>query len=117
MILADTSVWIDHFRYGTNGLAALLLDDRIAMHPLVTAELALGSLKRRAEVLDYLDALPQISEASRSEIRFLVETQKLWGLGLGWVDVSLLASARLAGCRFWTMDKRLAQAARRLDLA
>ena len=87
------------------------------MHPMITAELSLGSLKRRAEVLEYLDALPQIAEASRSEVRFLIETQKLWGLGLGWVDVSLLASARLADCRFWTMDKRLAQAARRLGLA
>jgi len=37
--------------------------------------------------------------------------------GLGWIDVHLLAAARLSGTTPWTRDRRLASAARRLNLA
>jgi predicted nucleic acid-binding protein len=36
---------------------------------------------------------------------------------LGWIDVHLLASAMLSKCEFWTLDKRLAQAAEELGLS
>ncbi len=36
------------------------------------------------------------------------------GRGLGWIDVGLLASARLAGARLWTKDRALRTAARGL---
>jgi len=46
-----------------------------------------------------------------------VDAHALMGIGLGWVDVHLLASAALAGERFWTQDRRLTNAARRLGVA
>ncbi len=53
----------------------------------------------------------------------LVEVEHLRGLnmhlfrrGLGWVDAHLLASARLTGCAFWTLDNRLRRAAASLNL-
>jgi predicted nucleic acid-binding protein len=46
-----------------------------------------------------------------------VETHGLAGVGLGWIDVHLLASACLAGHDLWTNDRRLEAAARRLGLA
>ncbi len=47
----------------------------------------------------------------------LVETRRLWGHGLGWVDQHLLAATLLAGCRLWTRDKALDAAADELQIA
>jgi predicted nucleic acid-binding protein len=48
-------------------------------------------------------------------MRFL-ETNRLMRCGLGWIDVHLLASATLASLPFWTLDQRLATAARGLGI-
>jgi len=40
MILADTSVWIDHFRSETHELRVALNQGQIVTHPFVVAELA-----------------------------------------------------------------------------
>ena len=40
MILADTSVWIDHLRSENLQLTVLLRDDQVLMHPMVVGELA-----------------------------------------------------------------------------
>ena len=37
----------------------------------------------------------------------LVEANDLAGSGLGWIDVHLLASARVSGVRLWTGDVQL----------
>jgi predicted nucleic acid-binding protein len=117
MTLADTSVWIEHFRHGQVGLAPLLSKAQILMHPFVWGELACGSLKNRAAVLSHLEYLPAVTIATHSEVLMLIETHKLWSLGLGWIDCHLLASSFLADCRFWTLDKRLAQAAARIGVS
>jgi predicted nucleic acid-binding protein len=39
------------------------------------------------------------------------------GKGIGYIDVHLLASARLAGASLWTRDKRLQSVAVELGLA
>jgi predicted nucleic acid-binding protein len=49
MILADTSVWVEHFRRGQKTPMALLEDAEIVMHPFAVGELAVGQLPRRAE--------------------------------------------------------------------
>jgi predicted nucleic acid-binding protein len=117
MFLVDTSVWIEHFRRGLPDLAECLSSGLVLMHPWVCGELACGNLKDRTTILDELIALPSAKLASNSEALDLIEARKLWGHGLGWVDVNLLASALLSGCRFWTLDKQLQQAASRLNLA
>jgi predicted nucleic acid-binding protein len=115
MFLVDTSVWIEHFRRGSSDLAARLSDGLVLMHPCVSGELACGRLNNRAAVLSDLTTLPMVKLATDSEVLHMIEDRKFWGRGLGWVDVHLLASALLSHCRFWTLDKRLAQAA--VDLA
>ena len=117
MILADTSIWIEHFRYGENGLGARLIEGQILIHPFVCGDLACGNLKDRAAFLARLNALPEAITASNTDVMTLIEEHKLWGLGIGWVDVHLLASSLRSSCRFWTLDKRLAQAAEHLGLA
>ncbi len=39
-VLVDTSVWIDHFRFGNARLVSLLSHDAVLMHPYVLLELA-----------------------------------------------------------------------------
>lgn len=46
-----------------------------------------------------------------------VESHRLTGRGLVYVDVHLLASVMLHGAMFWTLDRRLAEIAGRLDVA
>lgn len=117
MILVDTSVWVDHLRAADRQLAGLLLGEAVLCHPFVVGELACGPLNRRSEILGLLRHLPQAPVVEHEEVLAFVEANALMGSGLGWVDVHLLASATLAGERFWTRDRRLAQAARRLGVA
>jgi len=118
MILADTSVWIDHLRSGNERLADLLNRTQVMAHPFVIGELSCGNLRRRTEVLRLLNDLPQASVASQDEVLHLIERKKLMGLGLGFIDAHLLASAVLSDTAvIWTRDKRLQKIARKLKLA
>ena len=111
MILVDTSVWIAHFRKGRSRLGELLSEALVMVHPFVMGELACGNLKNRARILSDLEALPSAVSATHEEVMRLIEDRKLWGLGIGWIDAHLLASALLSDCRFWTLDGRLLRAA------
>jgi len=42
LILADTSIWIDHLRSGNKELRKHLKQGHIVIHPFIIAELALG---------------------------------------------------------------------------
>lgn len=118
MILADTTIWIDHLRHGDTALAAALKAEKIVIHPFVIGELALGNLRPRDTVLAELHRLPLLMVADDDEVMHLIERGPLFGLGIGYVDAHLLAAARLApGTTLWTRDKRLAAAAALLSLA
>ncbi len=118
MILVDTSVWIDYLHAGDERLSAALNAGLVLMHPMVLGELACGTLRNRAAVLDLLSNLPSAPRASDAEVLALLERGTLMGRGIGYVDVHLLASATLAGtARLWTRDKRLAAVAAELALA
>jgi predicted nucleic acid-binding protein len=117
MILVDTSVWVDHLRHGDAKLAALLTKGQVLIHPFVIGELALGSLRKRDAILQLLSDLPQAIIASETETLNFIKMYTLFGLGIGYVDAHLLASARLNGVMLWTQDKRLHEAAVKLSLA
>src|SRR5688572_5941508 len=107
MILADTSVWVDHLRVGSPRLKALLIDDVVYCHPFIVGELACGSLKNRSEVLQLLSNLPQAHVASHQEVLDLIESRRLHGRGIGWIDAHLAASAVASGIQIWTNDRSL----------
>jgi len=108
MILADTSVWIDHLRSGNKEMGSLLNRGEIVIHPLVIAELALGSLQDRDTTLALLDDLPQTRVAELAEVRHLIEARRLYALGLGLIDIHLIASVLISpGTSLWTRDKPL----------
>ena len=117
MILMDTSVWVAHFRKADPALAALL-DSRLAgTHPFVIGELACGNLKERRRTLADLALLAAGPVTIENEVLHLLEAHNLFGKGLGWVDLHLLASAKLAGWWLWTLDAALAAAAAKLRVS
>ncbi len=116
MTLVDTSVWVDHLRRGNNQLAGLLDDGRALCHPFVIGELACGNVAHRERILTLLGALPEAPVAEHAEVLDLVRSRRLHGQGLGWIDMHLVASARLAACSLWTLDRRLDTVARRLSV-
>jgi predicted nucleic acid-binding protein len=118
VILVDTSVWIDHLRYGDAHLAQLLDRGEVAMHPFVLGEIACGNLRDRATVLSLLQQLPAASVADTAEVLAFIERRSLDGKGIGYVDAHLLASVALTGdASLWTRDKRLAAVATKLRCA
>ncbi len=116
MILVDTSVWVDHFRRGNPELVVLLEEASVYCHPWVVGELACGNMSRRDEVLGLLRSMPSVRTASDDEVLYLLSAQKLWGRGLGWIDLHLIASLLLSGLRFWTLNEPLARAAEDLGI-
>ena len=117
MILADTSVWIDHLRRGSPKLRELLYQGQISIHPFIVAELALGSLKQRGKALTLLDMLPQVRVAQLSEVRATIEARRLYGLGIGLIDAHLLASIFInSPTLLWTRDKQLRKVAESLGV-
>ena len=118
MILADTSVWVDHFRSGNRKLTALLDAASVLIHPAVIGEIALGHLPRRQFVLAALRNLPRADAATDQEVLRFIDDQSLFGHGIGYVDAQLLAATRLtAGATLWTLNARLKAAAGQLGVA
>lgn len=113
-ILVDTSVWVDHFCTDSPTLRRLLDQDMVMCHPLVIGELACGNMKRRSEILGSLAVLPTGPTLEYEELLLFIDTHKLFGQGLGWIDVHLLASTVLEGMTLWTLDQSLRQAAKKL---
>ena len=112
MILADTSVWVDHFRRGDAKLSQHLLNGGILIHPFVIAELALGSLADRRKKLAHLELLPQVTVGRTEEVRSFIEAHALFGRGIGFVDAHLIVSTLLTEHTvLWTRDRRLREVA------
>lgn len=115
-MLVDTSVWIDHFHRPHSALVAALEHGEAECHDFVLGELACGTLPRREEVLALMRTLPRIAAVAHDEAMALVAERRLWGRGLGWVDVNLLAATLVAGARLWTADRRLRMVAHDLGV-
>lgn len=116
MIIADTSIWVDHLRRGNGELAERLQAGEVACHPFIIGELACGRLENRREILSLLRDLPQAPLAEQEEILAFIELNRLAGCGLGFVDVHLMASACMAGLPLWSADRALDSAATRLGI-
>ena len=117
MVLVDTSIWVHHFREGEPHLETLLNDAQVMVHSFIVGELACGNLRNRKEILSLLQALPSASVVDQEELLQFIERQSLTGLGIGFVDAHLLASAQLTGVPLWTSDAPLKRASEKLRLS
>ena len=116
MVLVDTSIWVTHLREGSRCLEKLLLDSEVVCHPFIIGELACGNIKNRKEILTLLRSLPMGPTIDLNEFLFYIERNELMGMGIGFVDVHILASAQLLEIPLWTSDKRLKSAAVELKI-
>ena len=119
-VLVDTSVWIDHFRNGNNALVDLIARLDLALtHPMVILEIACGTPPApRIQTLNNITLLQPCNQASLSEVMEFIERKKLYGLGYGLVNMTLLASTLITpGAELWTLDKRLAELAGHFGVA
>ena len=119
MVLIDSSVWVDFLRSGHEPqLVQLLGLQEVLTHEMVLGEVAMGSEDQRKNALQLLPLLPMAQVAEHVEVMALVDQYRLYGRGVGYVDVHLLTTAVLQpGILLWTRDKRLRAAARQLSVA
>lgn len=117
-VLVDTSVWVDHFRSGNAALVELLELDMVLVHPLIIGEIACGTLPKRAQTISDIGLLCQTQQAGVLEVIDFISHQRLYGIGCGFVDLTLLVSTLLTpGVELWTLDKRLHALSKRFKIA
>ena len=118
MILVDTSVWVEHLRSPVSELQDQVRSGQVLTHPMVIGELACGMIRRRREFLSYLGALPIIPGLAHERVLEEIETNRLMGRGIGFIDAHLLTSVIAdAGAALWTRDRRLNRIAEELGVA
>lgn len=117
MILADTSVWIEHLRHGEPAASDLLAEGQMLMHPYVLGEIALGSMRDWNRVIYRLTLLPAAKPAGDLAVIDMIEAHRLQGSGIGYIDAHLLAACLLGNRTYlWTRDRRLGAIAARLGV-
>ena len=121
MVVVDTSVWI-RFLAGrepfASGLDEVLGRDEAVGHEMVFGELLLGDAGcGRRNLLDAYMQMYQAQTVAHQEVVEFVRERRLFGRGVGWIDVNILASAVVGGFQVWTADPRFLLLANDLRVA
>jgi predicted nucleic acid-binding protein len=117
VILADTSIWVDHLRNRNAEMEKYLSRGQILMHPFIIAELSLGSLRNRQNTLGDLESLLETKVAALSEVRHMIEAHTLYSKGIGLTDAHLIASCLITpGTQLWTRDVAMKKVAATLAI-
>ncbi len=98
-------------------MAGLLRTEAVLCHPFVIGELACGHLRDRQVTLADLRSLPAAIRVLDDEALSLIERSQVYGKGIGYFDLHLLASALVMGVPLWTRDKALQSVAQSLEVA
>jgi predicted nucleic acid-binding protein len=119
LVLADTSVWVAHFRRANALLQSLVAMDQVLCHPLIVLELACGTPPApRERTIGDLKKLQQAIVATTDETLTLIEREQFHDSGCGAIDMALLASVLLTpDTLLWTLDKKLGALAARMGVA
>lgn len=115
MILVDTSIWADHFNRADAHLIMLNRARKTTIHPFVIGELAAGNLHPWDRAVAALRLFVQAPLIDDDAFYGFIGDHKLMGTGLSFVDLHLLASVRTSGDQLWSRNKRLNEAATRLN--
>ena len=110
-VLVDTNIWIEFLQQPLPELGELIAEERVVTHPCVIGEVLVGNVQQRPAIRQFLLSLPLAVGADFTEVLAMIESRNLFGRGLQWNDVLLLAAAKLTSAHLWTCDKRLAEAA------
>jgi predicted nucleic acid-binding protein len=118
VIIADTTIWIDHLRSRDPTLERLMEGIEVLMHPFILGELMLGSIADRTDRLREWRDLPKAKVLRHEDVQLLIETHRLYSRGIGYTDANLLVTAMSSdGVQLWTRDKRLSRLAVEMDVA
>jgi predicted nucleic acid-binding protein len=116
-VLIDSSCWINHLKAADAEVIDILSTGRALTHPMVIGELALGTPKDRKRTLEAISLLQRTNAVSMTEVLDFVEMERLYGLGCGLIDVTLLMSTLITpGATLMTVDNRLAALAKRFKV-
>jgi predicted nucleic acid-binding protein len=119
IVLVDTSVWI---RFLSNRapdaaeLDRLLSRDEVSGHEFVYGELLIGDVGGRQQLLNDYEQMHQAPVVAHDDVVTFVQSRRLHGRGVGWIDAHLLASALVGRLKLWTTDPRLAVVAAELGI-
>jgi predicted nucleic acid-binding protein len=117
MILADTSIWVDHLRNRNPEMEKYLSRGQIVMHPFIVAEISLGSLRNRQTTLSDMESLLEAKVAALNEVRHMIEAHTLYSKGIGLTDAHLIASCLITpGTQLWTRDVAMKKVAAALGI-
>lgn len=119
MILVDTSVWIRALANQAPyiaGLDHLLSINEVMGHELVYGELLIGDKAARRKFLAEYELMDQAPTVPHHEVVAFARGRALYGRGVGWIDIHILASAILGRHEVWTADPRFAAVAHELGV-
>lgn len=118
MILADTSVWVDHMRNPDLEFAENLSSGNVLMHTMVMGELACGNIRDRSQQLIDWEKMPRATRVPDEKVLARIESGRLMGRGIGFIDAHLLCSAlEYKDVLLWTRDHRLKRIAEEFSVA
>lgn len=116
-VLIDSSVWVHHLKATDRAVVDILSSGRALTHPMIIGELTLGTPKDRKQTLESIALLRRTNTGSMSEVLAFVESEKLYRLGCGLIDVTLLMSTLITpGAKLMTSGNRLAALAERFKV-
>ncbi len=88
-------------------MSGFLQKGEVCIHPFIVGEIACGNLINRTEIIQLLKTLPEVLVATDDEVLQFIESRQLYGKGLGYIDIHLLASSFIEKVSLWTKNKRL----------
>jgi len=98
-------------------MSRLLQTQDLVTHSVVIGETRCRQSSRSIRYPRRPAPLPRSVECPPRHVLDFLENHRLFGSGLSWGDVQLLAAADFNAVPLWTLDKRLEQAAQTLGLA
>lgn len=118
MILADTSVWVDHMRNPDLEFSKNLSSRNVLMHTMVMGELACGNIRDRSQQLIAWDEMPKAARVTDEKVLAQIESGRFMGRGIGFIDAHLLCSVlEEEDVLLWTRDLRLKKIAEEFGVA
>ena len=101
-----------------SGLDEVLGRDEAVGHEMVFGELLIGDVGGgRRNLLEAYAQMYQAQTVAHQEVVEFVRERRLFGRGVGWIDVNILASAVVGGFQVWTADPRFLMLANELRVA